>query len=189
MFLECFPSVSWWIELLQSEDGVIYLDHSMQKQTALSQYKILTANGPLQLSVPTKKESRKGAFDKVEISYAEAWQVEHWRAIESAYLRSPFFIYYDYKLEPVFKKEYTYLIDLNKAILEALIDCVKLGIDLNYNTNEAKNYTAIPSLSMEPYPQVFDQKFEFTKDLSVLDLLFNLGPEAESYLRAQASIC
>ena len=189
MFLECIPSVSWWVELLNSDELSINQNHSMQKQTALSQYKILTANGVLQLSVPTKKETRRGAFDKVEISYAESWQIEHWRAIQSAYLRSPFFIYYDYKIEPVFKREFKYLFEFNNALLDVLVDCLKLGIELQYDTMEAKNYSSTDSLQLKEYPQVFDQKFNFVNDLSVLDLLFNLGPEAESYLRDQASMC
>lgn len=188
MFLECIPSISWWIRWVNAPDKTLQLAHSMQKQTSLSQYKIFTANGVQKQSIPTIKSSRKGLFERVEISYAEDWTTDHWRAIESAYLRSPFFIYYNYKIEPVFKKRYHFLFEFNLAMIKVLHDCLKLDKQPEIDTSTEAFYHENNVLAMKGYPQVFDGKFGFIEDLSVLDLLFNLGPESLSYLEAQISI-
>lgn len=188
MFLECIPKLSWWVQWVQNSNKVLHLRHSMQKQSSLSQYIIAGANGPQKLSIPTVKASRKGAFEQVEISYTEDWATDHWRAIESAYLRSPFFIYYNYKLEPVFKKRYASLVDFNLAMLGALHNCLKLENNWQINKETEAYYSELKDVTLQEYPQVFDEKLGFLKDLSIIDLLFNLGPECVSYLQDQRSI-
>lgn len=186
MLLECIPSVYWWVLAHRSKLLIIESNFSFQKQTALSQYSILGGNGAIQLSVPTKKKSRKGLFEKVEISNDEKWQIAHWKSIESAYQKAPFFIYYNYKIEPVFTRSYTYLADFNLAMIKVVLECIKSPIELELGKG-AHLYNELSKEQLPVYPQVFDSKLGFNGDVSILDLLFNLGPESLDYLTSQAS--
>ena len=182
MFLDCIGSISRWVQFAKADNLVIQLNHSFQKQSSLSQFNILGPNGPKKLSVPTSKSTRKGSYKDVHISNESAWQSEHWKSIESAYLKSPFFIYYDYKLEAVFKEEYADLLRFNKAMMIAILDCLKLGKEVDWDKETVAYYKESEVIQIPEYPQVFDYKLPFQGDLSVLDALFNLGPETASYL-------
>ena len=182
MFLDCIGSIGRWAEIAQSDTLVIQVNHTFQKQSSLSQFSILGPNGPKKLSVPTTKATRKGFYDKVLISNESQWQMEHWKSLESAYLKSPFFMYYDYKLEAVFKKDYADLLSFNKSMLNTILDCLKLDIPITYDSETNAYYKECEDLETPVYPQVFDYKLPFQGNLSVLDALFNLGPETASYL-------
>jgi hypothetical protein len=182
MFLECIGNCIFWIKVLYGDNKTLYLNHTFQKQTALSQFEIATAQGLQKLSIPTVKATRKGLYNRVEISYDSNWQVEHWRTIENAYQKSPFFIFYNYKIEPVFKTKYTYLYEFNLALLKVVMECMKLNKAVEIDFNTPVYYAESSPLKAPNYPQVFDDKLPFLSDLSVLDLLFNLGPEASDYL-------
>ena len=127
------------------------------------------------------------------ISYAINWQKQHWRSIESAYNNSPFFEYYQDALLPFYQKNYDYLIDFNCELTQCILD--ELGS--NTQIQPTKDYQAVekrflinPKVPCEVdthftivnYRQVFSEKHPFTPNLSVLDLLFNKGPEALSIL-------
>lgn len=183
MNLHCVGNISYWKELIQTENSVLYINHTFQKQSWLSQYEIMTAHGALKLSVPTVKATRKGDYTKVAISYDSNWQTEHWRTIENAYQKSPFFIFYNYKIEPVFKAKYEYLFDFNLALFDVLSECLKTNNKPQIDRKSDVYYLENQKLTNPNYPQVFDDKQPFTSDLSILDLLFNLGPEALDYLR------
>jgi hypothetical protein len=182
MNLNCIGNISYWSSLLESTAATIYLNHTFQKQSALSQYEITTATGRLKLSVPTQKSTRKGAYTEVKIDYTSNWQTEHWRSIENAYLKSPFFLYYGYRIEEVYKLKYVTLVEFNKALLLTLVACIKAPIKVNMNTTEAVYFTPIQESNNKPYPQVFDTMIKFEENVSILDLLFNLGPETKDHL-------
>lgn len=180
MFLECVGSIDWWANWLQSE-GVLHVNHSFQKQSALSQYVILGPNGPSTLSVPTRKKSRKGAYSDVLISNEEDWQGQHWKSIRTAYLKSPFFIYYDYKLEALYARPFERLMDFNKAYFEVLCSCLKVNT-ATWDEQQPVAFEGVPNANLDTYPQVFDAKNGFDPSAGILDLLFNLGPETKTYL-------
>lgn len=185
MFLDCVGSISWWKSWLK-DGGELYLHHTFQKQSSLSQYCIAGAQGVLKLSVPTQKQSRKGNYDNVRIENGERWQLEHWRSIEAAYRKSPFFIYYDYKIKPIFDTKFDLLIDFNKALLERLIECLKTDQNAIYNMTEPVSYNEVKESECNVYPQVFDERSGFQTNMSLLDVLFNLGPETLDYLLADS---
>lgn len=181
MFLHCLGNISNWSVIVSQEIDHLKVNHTFLKQSSLSQYEIMTTNGILKMSIPTIKKTRNGLYENIQIDYNSNWRTEQWRGIENAYVKSPFFLYYGYKIESVFKEEYTSLLELNFALHRCICKCIKVDsrqIDKETNIHfhkEAKN-------SVKPYPQVYDAKREFESDLSILDLLFNLGPETHDYL-------
>ncbi len=182
MILRCFGNIAYWSYLVKKESVVLELNHTFQKQSDLSQYDIVTAQGILKLSVPTQKNTRKGLYEQVHIDYNSAWQVEHWRSIENAYRKSPFFLYYGYKIERVFMKKHLTLLEFNLAIFEALHQCIKTTSTWEIDNTAQIYYTKIEALKSPVYPQVFDAQIPFQENVCILDLLFNLGPETKDYL-------
>jgi len=184
VILRCLGNISTWQKLALSGSIVFQIKHTFQKQTQLSQYDIMGANGPLKLSVPTVKASRKGLYSEVLIDSSSDWQLEHWKSISSAYLKSPFFQYYDYKLEILYKDRFKSLLDFNCAAFEVVSKCLKLDKEYKLDSKTDIYYKDFLQ-SHETYPQVFDHKHAFQQNLSILDLIFNLGPEALDFLKAQ----
>lgn len=183
MFLHCFGSVHYWRVLLEADDSQVFLNHTFQKQSSLSQYKILGPNGTNTLSVPTIKKSRKGWYKDVAVDYSTAWQQEHWKSIANNYRKAPFFQYYDYKLEPLYHVEYQRLIDFNLAAVKVVLKCLKRDEKVvNFDSETGVYFKELETLELPSYPQVYDSKIGFRQDVSVLDLIFNLGPESMDYL-------
>jgi len=182
MTLSCIGNIFYWTELLNNPEPVIYLNHTFQKQSELSQYDIVTANGRLKLSVPTQKSTRKGSFSDVKIDPTSKWQVEHWRSIENAYLKSPFFLYYGYKIEVAYNTKYDSLVEFNLAVMHIICDCLKLKKHPRIDNIEPVYYSKDQHIDNCEYPQVFDTHIDFVGNTSILDLIFNLGPEAKEYL-------
>lgn len=158
--------------------------------------RILAANGPLELSVPIK--STKGEIipiDQIEISYDENWPLKHWRSIKSAYKSSPFFEEYEEDIKSIIFSKPDMLLELNKLIVDRMSYLLNLGSSFKLTSENGlpSNYKDLrthfkPSKSPEfenakSYPQVFNYKFDFIPNLSILDLLFNEGPYSTSYLK------
>lgn len=183
-YLPFIGNISYWAEVLQTDEQVsLCTHHTFQKQSSLSQCEIMTTSGRLKLSIPTIKNTRKGWYKDVQIDHSTKWQIEHWRSIESAYLKSPFFLYYGYKIEPIFLSENKYLLDYNILLSEILCTCLKVD---KINLNDKNTYTFQKQTRLiksdHTYPQVFDTRLPFESNLSLLDVLFNLGPETKDYL-------
>jgi len=191
--------IDYYISLGQSENVLIEQHDHFEKQTYRNRCRILTSNGPMDLVVPIIRPKEKCPTKDILISYREKWQQTHWRAIESAYNSSPFFEYYKEDFEPFFTQKINYLIDLNNGLMDTVLQLIHLPV--NYQlTDTYKKKEEVVSQGIEdlrkvfhpkqdnktdikPYYQVFDQKFGFQGGLSIIDLLFNLGPEALIYLK------
>ena len=183
MHLVCFGHIGYWKLLEESENKLVLKTyHTFQKQCSLSQYHLVTDKGLSKLFIPTLKHTRRRWYKDVEISYAEPWQRNHWSAIENAYRKAPFFIYYDYKIKPLFEKEITSLLEFNFRVLETFLECLKLELSITQD-GKSCNYHELICTELVPYPQVFDNQLGFISGASILDLLFNLGPETVDYLR------
>ena len=184
MILVSVGSIAYWSRLVNLENPIIHLNHSFQKQSELSQYDIVTSQGRLKLSTPTIKKTRKGPYANVMIDYNSAWQTEHWRSLTNSYRKSPFFLYYGYKIEAVYMTEFKTLMQFNHALLNVLCNCLKLDHKPTIDQVSETYFVKTPTLNNEAYPQVFDSALNFEENLSVLDLIFNLGPEAKDYLES-----
>lgn len=156
-------------------------------------------NGMLSLSVPLiKGKEQHSILDKVKISYSENWRKDHWQSLVSSYRRSAYFEYYEDDIAPIYEQEFEYLKDLNTATIEVVLKLLKQKIDYSFSEkyipandfsgtdlreaihpNIAKTTYSTPTT---PYQQVFMDRMEFLPNLSILDLLFNLGPRALEYL-------
>jgi len=167
------------------------------KQSYRNRACILSANGVLNLIVPLEKaDGCKTLMKDVRIAYNDRWNAEHWIAITSAYNSSPFFEYYADDLQPFFTKKYSFLIDYNAEILQRILSLMGISCNVSFTDEFAKpntvaddyRYSISPKINdanvtFPPYTQVFENKFDFVPNLSVLDLLYNVGPESKEYLQ------
>ena len=190
-----FPSISYMARFLVENEPLIEVFETYRKQTYRNRCRVMTANGVESLSVPVVKVHGNHTMTKdIIISPVEPWQHIHSRCLESAYKAAPYFDhYYDY-LRPIFEGRFERLIDLNDAALQAVLKMLKVKKDIVHTTDyvrEAENDLREAFSPKKPfdknlfptYYQVFSEKFPFAPDLSVLDLIFNVGPEAATYLK------
>ena len=190
-----FPSISYMAHFLKEDAPVIEVFETYHKQTYRNRCLVMTANGVESLSVPVVKVNGNHTMTKdVAISPIEPWQHIHSRYLESAYKASPYFDhYYDY-LKPIFEGHFNRLIDLNDTALQAVLKMLKVKkeiihtMDYVHETENDLREVFNPKKPFDAklfptYYQVFSEKFPFASDLSVLDLVFNEGPEAMGYLQ------
>lgn len=184
------------------DEIVLEAHENYQKGSYRNRCKISNSYGKYDLSVPLKKgKNEQQGIQMTQISDAHNWELRHWRAIQSAYGRSPFFEHYVDFIEPIFYKTHRYLFDLNLEILEVLRTI--LQIDVKFTVSETyekpspdlqndfrniihpKPHRAGDDYAFYPaqYGQVFEQRHGFIENLSVLDLIFCCGPEARLILR------
>ena len=201
-----FAPIQYFTKLISYPQ--VYIEHceSYLKQSYRNRAIILAANGPLSLTLPIVNGPRaKGPVRDQQLAYDYPWQQMHWRGISSAYNNSPFFEYYADELAPFFQeKSWKYLIDFNREIQYTVLKAVNLDVPQQYTVEyypEGKvpeimddfRYTIHPKPQKQdydkrflpnPYHQVFQQKWGFVPNLSILDLLFNEGPETTRFLRS-----
>lgn len=192
--LTYFGNLSYFHYLYTSDEVWIDNTEVYLKQSFRNRMQILAANGVIDLSVPV--QSSKGLelnIDKVKISYDERWQLKHWRTIQSAYKSAPFFEEYEEDIKALINEDHIYLSDLNQSILNKIIELVGSPSKMEFTSiiaapNTAISYrghfkpSKIPPSDFKSYLQVFNYKFGFVPNLSILDLLFNEGPYSASYL-------
>ncbi|HTB51515.1 MAG TPA: WbqC family protein [Ferruginibacter sp.] len=156
---------------------------------------IAGANGLITLSIPlVKGRNQKTPVNQVEIDNQQKWQIKHWRAIESSYMRSPWFEYYKDDLKRLYQTEYASLFEWNKDLMIYILEKINwnggLSFTISYqdsylnktdnrNTITTKNYIEFP---VPKYAQVFEEKLGFLPNLSIIDLLFCCGKTANTYL-------
>lgn len=189
------PPIHYVALLHQKGHAHIELWEHYVKQTYRNRTTILSANGPLNLIMPLEKDNgTKTQIKDVRIAYHDRWNAEHWNAINSAYNSSPFFEYYKEDLELFFSQKFTFLTDYNMQLLQCILKLMHISCNIEYTTEflppdsvpEDYRYTITPkkqtSSVFPPYTQVFEEKFKFVPNLSILDLLCNLGPDSKEYL-------
>ncbi len=192
-----FPPIEYMAHFVNNNKINIEVQETYPKQTYRNRCRIMTANGILDLSIPITKPSGNTSKTKdIKLLYQERWQINHWRAMVSAYSGSPFFLYYQDELESFFNVKENLLIDLNSSILQTLLELLEIDCEVNYTEEFIKPNTLLNDFRFsitpkknvnknhfETYTQVFSDKFSFCPNLSILDLIFNLGPESTEYLR------
>ena len=182
--------ISYYAILLQRPNCSVELHEHFIKQSIRNRCDIYGANGKLRLSIPKeRKGSSKTIIKNLKISYKQNWQKQHWNAIESAYNSSPFFEYYKDELKPFFEEKEEYLVSYNFKLQKIILIMLQHENIIKNTTKyldkgdffDLRDYTW-ELKNQKKYDQVFMEKKGFIPNLSILDLLFNLGPESTDYL-------
>ncbi|MEO2064324.1 MAG: WbqC family protein [Christiangramia sp.] len=199
-----FGPVSLWVALSQTDQIIFENEDNYQKQTYRNRMYIYDANGKLNLNIPVKHSSALGLdtngrqkYQDVQIENDFDWQVRHWRALQTSYQTSPFFEFYEDECYPLYEKKFKFLMDFNYRCMEFAAEAMQFDLEFAKTSEyilEPENVTDLRSLVLakrkqpfqnEPYTQVFSEKLKFENDLSILDLLFNEGPNTLAYLQRQ----
>ncbi|WP_265131856.1 WbqC family protein [Chryseobacterium oranimense] len=189
------PPISWFSVFLNPENEIIFEQfENFPKQTYRNRTNIYGANGKLSLIIPINHNGKREMKD-IEISYREDWRNLHWKSIKTAYQSSPYFEYYEDKFRKIYDLKEKFLLDFNLKGLEVIQQILKTEKAQSLNEEYIKNPESInfrekfsaklPSeFQMEEYYQTFSDKLGFLKDLSVLDLICNKGPESLTYIKS-----
>jgi len=185
--------VEYFIALAKAETLFLENCEFYEKQSYRNRCNIAAANGKMALSIPVEKSAGDKILTRdVRISVHNDWQIQHWRSIESAYNSTPFFEYYKDDLLPFYERKWIFLWDFNLEIQAKILELLDLHtkirltteykfhlendvLDLRNSIHPKKENTIIS----KPYYQVFDQRFGFIPNLSIIDLLFNMGNESQ----------
>ncbi|MFV0566161.1 MAG: WbqC family protein [Flavobacteriaceae bacterium] len=193
-----FPNIAHFTAMVNTNTVVFEVCDNFLKQTYRNRTYIYGANGKLALNIPViHSQKNRQLYKDVKIFNEEKWQALHWKSLLSAYRTSPFFEYYEDELQPLFEKKADFLLDFNLACIEAVCDCLQIELPVvkteNYQKHIeiGKDYRFLVQAKKEtqfnfkPYTQVFSNKHGFISNLSILDVLFNEGPNALTYLENQ----
>lgn len=184
--------VSYYCKLYAFDTVRLEACENYQKQSYRNRCRIATANGIQELTVPVEKSPTPKILTRdIRISDHGNWRHLHWNAFVSAYNMSPFFEYYADDFAPFYEKKYTFLMDYNEALQQLICELIDLRPQIirteTYETNLPNDFRNAfhprhphddPSFHPQSYYQVFREKYGFLPDLSIVDLLFNMGPEA-----------
>ncbi|PRX54213.1 WbqC family protein [Flagellimonas meridianipacifica] len=195
-----FPSIATFAVIAQKEIIWEVFDN-FQKQTYRNRCYICTDQGRHMMNIPIKhvgvNEGRQ-LYSDVVLDKSTPWQKQHWRTLETAYRTSPYFEFYEDDIKPLYENTEEHLFNFNVKTVETILDCLgiqkEFGTTLKYNAQlehmadgrflvEAKKDIEI---QYQEYEQVFGDRHGFINNLSILDLLFNEGPNTVDYLMNQS---
>ena len=193
------PSIEYVSLFLKTEDASIELFETYQKQSCRTRTNVMTANGVQTLTIPVIKTNGNHTLTKdIEISYKESWQQIHLRCLESAYRKSAYFDYYFPYFEKIYKQKFNTLVELNDFCLKTILKILKAKKDYSFTTDferitDENDYRVSLSkgtnkIEMKPYYQVFADRHGFIPNLSIVDLLFNEGPNSVSNLQYETNL-
>ncbi|AIZ42083.1 WbqC family protein [Cellulophaga baltica] len=184
--------------VIAQKDIIWEVSGNYQKQSFRNRCNIANDRGFHTLSIPIKhngKNKGRNAYAAVLIDNKYAWQRQHWRTLQTAYRTSPFFEFYEDEISELYTKTFDSLLEFNLRTIEIACECLQLEMpevktSIFHKTPEddsldgrnlidAKKQISVPQ---EPYVQVFGDRNGFIDNLSILDLLFNEGTNALSYL-------
>lgn len=196
------PPVQYFAKLL-AEGGCMLEQHEhFIKQTYRNRCVIDSPNGALSLTIPVEKFGNRSVMKDIRISDHGDWRRQHWQALVASYYNSPFFEYYQDDFHPFYEKRWEFLVDFNEEITMKcceLIDmqpCIRRtdeyftdesGKDMRNTISPKNDIASDTDFIVTPYYQVFSHKHGFLPNLSIADLLFNMGPESLLVLRDSTS--
>ena len=184
-YLPIIPTFSF----IKSHNSIIIqTEENYQKQTLRNRTSILTSNGVLDLTIPVNHDQKK--ITEVKIDYDQLWVKNHLKSIESAYKHAPFFEYYFPYFQDIYLKRSPLLFTFNLELFQLIIKVLMIKVEIPLNQDIMSKHNNMPNIieirqhiQAEigiPYRQVFGKSF--TPHLSIIDLIFNMGPDSKQYL-------
>ena len=185
------PNIHYMAWVVSQIEIVMVTNKPYQKQTFRNRSEIYGANGKLKLTIPIvhSKEKERQIDETVVIHYENSWQQKHWKSLENAYRSSPFFEFYEDDLYPFYHQKFEKLMDYNIELIKMVLYLLNSEVKLLFNgeTDDEFDDLIIAKHGLKKktplYQQVFQFKHGFISNLSILDLLFNLGPQSLEYLK------
>ena len=190
------PPIELFSKLLQDKENILIerFEH-FPKQTYRNRTSIHSPQGKLDLIVPVIRGSKVHTKVKdVRISYDFNWQRLHWLSIQTCYRSSAYFEFYEDHFAPFYEKKWDFLFDYNLELFQIILQQLKLNLKFSYTDSYQKEYPEFADLrenihpkitselKVKPYYQVFEDRNGFIPNLSIVDLLFNQGPQSAQYL-------
>ena len=189
--------IAYYFHLINGTTATIDIYENYVKQTYRNRCCILSPNGVQSLTIPLVKARKRKRINDIFIAYDDNWRKIHWKSLESAYRSSPYFEYYEDEFYPFYhENQYTKLIDFNEALNSKIIELLNLDVRVTNSTayieDPAPEFdfrnTFSPKkesdLKFNSYIQVFGDRNGFSPNLSIVDILFNEGPNAVNYIKA-----
>ncbi|GGZ78537.1 WbqC family protein [Algibacter mikhailovii] len=193
-----FPSIAHYVAMANTDEVCFETDDNFLKQTYRNRCYIYGANGKMGLNIPViHSQKNRQKYKDVKIFNDDNWQSNHWKSLLSAYRTSPFFEYYEDDLKPLFHEKADYILDFNFKCLEVINACLQLEVKASKTRQYNKDIVDKTDFrflvhakkevnqAFEKYTQVFSNKHGYISNLSILDLLFNEGPNSLNYLESQ----
>ncbi len=185
--------IEYYMQLKAFPEVCIERHCNYMKQTYRNRCVIASANGPQTLSIPVEKtETLKSLTKDIRIAEHGNWRHLHWNAIISAYNSTPFFEYYEDDFAVFYEHKQTFLFDFNESLRELVCELLGIQPHIRYTSEYKSVFSSLEidyrevihpkkttqTAFFKPYYQVFDNKSGFQSNLSIIDLLFNMGPES-----------
>lgn len=188
------PPIAWFSLFLNDEIEVeLEQFENFPKQTYRNRANIYGANGKLSLIIPIKHNGER-VVKNIEYSDAENWKNLHWKSIKTAYQSSPYFEYYEAELSKIYEFQNSNLMQFNLNALQIILKILKSQKSFTFTQSYTKISDSIDlrekfvakseeSNHFSDYYQTFSEKHGFIENLSILDLICNIGPESVTYLK------
>ena len=195
--------ISYYCQLYRNEHILIEQHEHYQKQTYRNRCIIAAPHGPQALTIPVvRQDPSHNEIKDILISDHGNWQHLHWQAFVTAYTASPFFEYYADDFRPFYERPWKYLLDFNETLRHTVCELIDLQPETNLTsefkaTHDAEDFrllftpkrqTPPPHFEPKKYYQVFGHRHGFLPDLSIVDLLFNMGPESLTVIRDSTEV-
>lgn len=192
-----FPNIATFAVIAQ-EEVCWEVEDNFQKQTYRNRCYICADRGKLMMNLPiihVGKEKGRQFYKDIRLDNHYLWQRQQWRTLQTAYRSSPFFEYYEDEIAPLYEKEHNFLMDFNLKTIECITECLQINMPSERTSDYKMKPTSFidtrflisaklkVNLEQSAYVQVFSDRHGFIENVSVLDLLFNEGTNALTYLK------
>ncbi|MBK6266741.1 WbqC family protein [Marivirga sp. S37H4] len=201
--LQYLPPIAYFTLLDGKEEIILEAHENFEKQTYRNRCEILSSQQVETLTIPLKGANKKIRTKDIRIDSDQTWQIKHWRSLKTCYGKTPFFEFFADEFEPHYHKKYEFLWDLNWDLLTKCLKIIQLPIkvtetdsfekEINNNVIDARsliNHKSKESIKGFFVPREYFQNFgnNFEKNLSVIDLLMNEGPNARNVIQESKAV-